>query len=240
MATQTILVITHYLIFIALFSVIAIFLMIQIIKVEKIARPFLFSLFIYFLFLTIANFFQLFKYFEALAIGDLYIYDQKVSSIMLTFFAAAAPLLLIFQVEKKFIVEIKFFSKYHVFFIINVISYALIIITAIIMGINDPSSLINVGVTTFGAYVLPLHIAVLVFVIATFGFLSLRSTGKYRLYAFIIAFGWAFNQILNAFHQFLPGAFLNDITTTLIFIGKYAGMIITAYGFYQLYSLQKK
>ena len=158
---------------------------------------------------------------------------------MLTFFAAAAPLLLIFQVEKKFLVERKIFSQYHVFFLLNLISLTVIIISAIIMGINDPTSLLNVGVTTFGAYVLPLHIAVLVFVIATFGFLALRSTGKYRLYAFLIALGWGINQILNAFHQFLPGALLNDITTTLIFIGKYTGMIITAYGFYQLYSLQK-
>ena len=240
MATLTVLVITHYIIFICLFSVIALFLLTQIIKVEKIARPFLFSLFIYFLFLTIANFFQMLKYFEALLNGELYVYDQKVSSLMLSFFAAAAPLLLIFQVEKKFIVNIKFFSKYHVFFIINLISYTLIVITAIIMGITNPVSLNNVGVTTFGAYVLPLHIAVLVFVIATFGFLGLKSTGKYRLYAFMVAGGWTINQILNAFHQFLPANLLNEITTTLIFIGKYAGMILTAYGFFQLYSLQKK
>ena len=240
MATQTILVITCYIIFIVLFSVIAAFLLVQIKRAEKIARPFLFSLCIYFLFLTFANTFQMFKYIEVYAIGELYVYDQKVSSLMLTFFAAAAPLLLIFQVEKKFVVNIKIFSKYHVFFIINVISYILIVITAIIMGINDPTSLINVGVTTFGAYVLPLHIAVLVFVIATFGFLGLRSTGKYRLYAFTIAIGWSINQILNAFHQFLPGQFLNDITTILIFIGKYIGMIVTASGFYLLYSLQKK
>ena len=159
---------------------------------------------------------------------------------MLTFFAAAAPLLLIFQIEKKFLAETKFFSKYHVFFVINIIDYTVIVISAIIMGINDPDSLVNVGVNTFGPYVLPLHIAVLLFVIATFGLLGLKSTGKYRVYAFTIAIGWSINQILNAFHQFLPGEFLNDLTTTLIFIGKYMGMIITASGFYLLYSLQNK
>jgi len=239
MATQTILVITHYIIFIILFSIIATFLLIQIIKAEKIARPLLFSLYIYFLFLTIANAFQMLKYIEAYTLGQQYLYEQKVSSLMLTFFAAAAPLLLIFQVEKKFLVERKLFSQYHVFFLINLISLTVIIISAIIMGINDPTSLINVGVTTFGPYVLPIHIAVLIFVIATFGLLALKSTGKYRTYAFLIALGWTINQILNAFHQFLPGAFLNDITTTIIFIGKYIGMIVTAVGFYKLYSLQK-
>ena len=239
MATQTILVITHYIIFITMFSVIAVFLMVQILKAEKIARPLLFSLFIYFLFLTIANTFQMLKYIEAYTLGQQYLYDQKVSSLMLSFFAAAAPLLLIFQVEKKFLVERKIFSQYHVFFAINVISLAVIIISAIIMGITDPTSLINVGVTTFGPYVLPLHIAVLVFVIATFGLLALKSTGKYRTFAFMIALGWTINQILNAFHQFLPGALLNDVTTTIIFIGKYIGMIVTAVGFYKLYSLQK-
>ena len=240
MATLTVLVITLYLIFIVLFSVIAAFLLVQIKRAEKIARPFLFSLCIYFLFLTIANVFQMLKYIEAYANGELYIYDQKVSSLMLTFFAAAAPLLLIFQIEKKFLAETKFFSKYHVFFVINIIDYTVIVISAIIMGINDPDSLVNVGVNTFGPYVLPLHIAVLLFVIATFGLLGLKSTGKYRVYAFTIAIGWSINQILNAFHQFLPGEFLNDLTTTLIFIGKYMGMIITASGFYLLYSLQKK
>jgi len=236
--THTIVVITHYLIFIALFLVISLFILTQIIKVEKIARPFLISLFIYFLFLTIANFFQLLKYFEVLNTNPT-IDDQKVSSLMLTFFAAAAPLLLIFQVEKKFLIERKIFSQYHMFFLINMISLTVIIISAIIMGITDPTSLINVGVTTFGPYVLPLHIAVLVFVIATFGLLALKSTGKYRTYAFLIALGWTINQILNAFHQFLPGALLNDVTTTIIFIGKYIGMIVTAVGFYKLYSLQK-
>ena len=239
MATQTILVITHYIIFIILFSIISTFLLIQIIKAEKIARPLLFSLYIYFLFLTIANAFQMLKYIEAYTLGQQYLYEQKVSSLMLSFFAAAAPLLLIFQVEKKFLVERKVFSQYHVFFLINLISLTVIIISAIIMGITDPTSLINVGVTTFGPYVLPLHIAVLVFVIATFGLLALKSTGKYRTYAFLIALGWTINQILNAFHQFLPGTLLNDITTTIIFIGKYIGMIITAVGFYKLYSLQK-
>jgi len=239
LATQTILVITHYGIFITLFSIIAAFLLIQIKRAEKIARPLLFSLYIYFLFLTIANVFQMFKYIETYALGQPYLYDQKVSSLMLTFFAAAAPILLIFQVEDKFLREIKIFSRYHVFFAINVISLTVIIISAIIMGITDPTSLMNVGVTTFGPYVLPLHIAVLVFVIATFGLLALKSTGKYRTYAFLIALGWTINQILNAFHQFLPGALLNDISTTIIFIGKYIGMIVTAVGFYKLYSLQK-
>ena len=62
MATLTVLVITLYLIFIVLFSVIAAFLLVQIKRAEKIARPFLFSLCIYFLFLTIANVFQMLKY----------------------------------------------------------------------------------------------------------------------------------------------------------------------------------
>ncbi len=237
MATLTVLVITLYLIFIILFLIIATFLLVQIIKAEKIARTFLFSLFIYFLFLTIANGFQMYKYIETYAIGEIYVVDQKVSSVMLTFFTAAAPLLLIFQIEKKFITETKIFSKYHIFFVINIIDYTVILIMAIIMGINDPAPLTNVGVTTFGPIVLPLHIAVLIFIIATFGLLGLKSTGKYRQYAFMIAIGWTINQILNAFHQFMPSDFLTDITTTLIFIGKYIGMIITASGFYLLYSL---
>jgi hypothetical protein len=72
----------------------------------------------------------------------------------------------------------------------------------------------------------------------TFAYLSLKSTGKYRFYTFIIGLGWLINQMGNLLHQFVDASLLNNITTTIFFLAKWIGTFMTAYGFYKLYTLK--
>ena len=112
MATLTILVFAYYGIFVLLMAIISLFLTIQLVKADKIAKPLLLSLVIFFLAYAVANFFLTLRYYEALLQGNLVVYDQKANSFFTNICAVIAPVLLTFQVEKRFLPDKKVFSKY--------------------------------------------------------------------------------------------------------------------------------
>ncbi len=240
MATLTILVFSYYGIFVLLMVIISIFLIIQLVKTDKIARPLLFSLVIFFLAYAFANFFLTLRNAEILINGNLIVYDQKANSFFTNICAVIAPMLLTFQVEKRFLSEFKLFSKYHVFFILNLISFCIIITIAIFTLFTNPILLLDpaFATATFGAFILPFFFVSNIFFMVTFAYLSLKSTGKYRLYTFIIGLGWLINQMGNLLHQFVDASLLNNITTTVFFLAKWIGTFMTAYGFYKLYTLK--
>ena len=240
MATLTILVVSYYGIFVVLLFTISLFLAIQSLKAEKIAKPFLFSVVIFFLAYAFANFFLTFRYFGTFIYGNEFVYDQKANSFFTNISAVIAPLLLTFQVEKRFLPDIKFLSKYHLFFILNLISFCIIGSITIIVLITKPILLFDpaFATATFGAFILPFFSISNIFFMVAFAYLSKKSTGKFRTYAFIIGFGWLINQCGNLLHQFVNASLLNNVTTTIFFMAKWIGTFMTAYGFYKLYTMK--
>ena len=240
MATSTILVFSYYAIFVLQMVIISLFLTIQVVKGEKIAKPFLLSLVIFFLAYAIANLFLTLRYTGNLIDGNLIVYDQKANSFFTNIFAVIAPILLTYQVEKRFLPDIKIVSKYHIFFILNLISFCIIGTIAIVVLITNPLLLFDpaFATRTFGAFILPFFSISNIFFMVAFAYLSIKSSGKYRSYTFIIGLGWLINQCGNLLHQFVDASLLNNITTTIFFMAKWIGTFMTAYGFYKLYTLK--
>ena len=148
MATSTILVFSYYAIFVLQMVIISLFLTIQLVKGEKIAKPFLLSLVIFFLAYAIANLFLTLRYAGNLIDGNLIVYDQKANSFFTNIGAVIAPILLTYQVEKRFLPDIKFLSKYHLFFILNLISFCIIGSITIIVLITKPILLFDPAFAT--------------------------------------------------------------------------------------------
>ena len=238
--TDTILVISYYGIFVLLLLTISLFLLIQSFKAEKIAKPFLYSLVVFFLAYAFANFFLTLNNVETFINGDLVVYDQKANSFFTNICAVIAPLLLTFQVEKRFLTDTKFLSKYHIFFVLNLISFCIIGTITIVVLITNPILLFDpaFATATFGAFILPFFSISNIFFMVAFAYLSKKSTGKFRTYAFIIGFGWLINQCGNLLHQFVNASLLNNVTTTIFFMAKWIGTFMTAYGFYKLYTMK--
>jgi hypothetical protein len=237
--TQITIVLALYIIFVLLLLAIAIFLLWELYKADKVAKRFILSLFMYFIALSFANMFQVYEYIIDFQNGVTNIDNQKVNSIPLFILTIFGSLYLIYQIEKNFFPKTEILSKYHILFGFYTIIFIIFIIVVSNMIITDPTSIENFGMDTFGAILYLPHIALLMMFILIFFVVGMRSTGKYRLYAFMISLGWGINQISNGFHQLLPPEYLIDTTTIIFFIGKYVGTILTAYGFVKLYALKK-
>ena len=229
--TQVIVLISYFIIFIIIMSIIAIYMLYQITQVEKVAQLFLLSLFIYFLFMNLSNVVQAIEYAILYNQGMIIIppNTRMMNSIQSFMCSGIAPILLTHQVEKKFFPSIQLFSKYHLVMTINIIT-GIVFIVMIILQIPT-----NIMVLLL----YPVWGINVIFISVTFLLLAIRSTGKYRQFAFLISIGWAINNLSNVFHGLFGASVLNDFTFGIIFLGKYIGTIMAAYGFYKIYSLKK-
>jgi len=220
-------------------NIICLILLIQILKSEKVARPFLLSLLIYFLFLTIANYQQLghnMLNFQEIANSP----DQlRFYTTMFVFILTlAAPLYLIYEIEKIFFTGTKLVSKYHIFSIINFLLYLIFIIVISTTAVTNPNALIDFVLADYLFVIgLPLGLQLL-FIVFTFLYVAIKSTGKYRIYSLLISLGWFLNYAMNTIVELTVA--MPDIVVITLLIPKLIGMSMAAFGFYKLYALKRE
>ncbi|MHA1266644.1 MAG: hypothetical protein ACTSRS_15520 [Candidatus Helarchaeota archaeon] len=216
------------------------FVFFQYLKVEKIARPFLLGLWLYFIFMAIVNLSQAFAYFvnpsllEGLAASEVATIYRNYFSVSLIYIA---PLLLVFQIEKTYF-QFRLFAKFHVITILIIVLDLLFFIETIPTVLNNPAVLDNFALTGINPTTMNWFIIVS-FICMAFLYLGIKSTGKYRLYSLIIFASWAANQLINAFGQFTTYAALMQLML-IIFAIKIMAAICTAYGFIKLYGLRNQ
>ncbi|MHA1293753.1 MAG: hypothetical protein ACTSQJ_13930 [Promethearchaeota archaeon] len=228
-------------IFTVLTTSICIILLIQIIKAEKIARPFLFSLFIYFFFLSVANIFQIIHNFNNF---DLIINEFGINGIYTTYIVFtltfAAPIFLIYQIEKKFFPDLKIHSKYHLFSLTSLILFIIfniiVVYSAAFLNYEIyPNFKIGQNPAIF--IVIPLFTLEFLYIIVAFFYLGYKSVGKYRKYAYFVSLGWLTNNIANVITTLF---YVVPSSQNLYFIAKFIGVIIVAYCLYSFYTLKEK
>lgn len=216
--------------------VISLFLLFKLIKSEKIARPFLLGVFIYFILLAIANFQQLFHniiFFDIIvASGQLRIY----TTFWVFLLTSVAPIYLIYETERLFFVKTKIGSKYHLFSLTSLILFIIYLIRMFIAVIHDASVIENFNVSDFTLVVIPLIFFQVTFFILVFLYLAIKSTDKYRLYALMVNLGWLLNYLVNLATTILPS--ISPIWVSILLILKCIGVIMVVIGFYSLYSLK--
>lgn len=230
-------------ILLAIFTIIvtgiSIILLIQILKSEKEARGFLFNLFLYFLLLAIANIQQVIYNIlnlETLILSpDLQIY----TTFFVFLLTLAAPIYLIFQIEKIFFPNSKITFKYHLFAIIILILFIVFLIDVTYSAIIDMGVIINFQLMDFVLIAMPLLGLEILFILFSFLYLGIKSSGKYRQFSFIVSLGWLLNYAVNtvatlALFSLLPS------TIVILFIPKLFGVILTAWGLYRLYALKSR
>ena len=232
---ETIVVMTSLLlIFSLLTALICMILIVQIKKSEKIARPFLSSLMIYFLSLTIANILQVLYNISNFNLILVNIENLEIYSIyfvfLLTYFA---PIYLIYQIEKKFFPEMKIQSKYHLFSILSLIIFVIFNIRVLVdvfsgMDIFAGFDLKNYLITTFMIFSLQL-----LYITFAFFYLGYKAMGKYRKYAILVSVGWIINNIANVITTLF---YVIPSSRPLYFILKYLGVIIVAYCLFKFYT----
>jgi len=232
-------------------TIIGTILIYQILKSEKIARPFLSSLMVYFFLMATCNFIQAW----AFLVGE---FPQEVGTIYNNYFCVVAiylaPLWLIYMTEKHYFPQIKLISKIHIFSLVLWIFIGAFFALSFIEMIPDPAQFLAeyqmMRYQTLAIMIWFLEVAIIIFV---FAYLALQSTDKYRAYSVLIAIAWFLNQAMNLLLQLpeqgaqwgLVGGFENTILhksasfITVIFIFKYIGAIMTAYYLYKLYHLKE-
>lgn len=214
---------------------IGIFVMIQYFTVEKIARPFLLGLGLYFFLMAACNLIQGYEYFVNPSAYELIIYDNYFT-ISLIFIA---PLVLIFQIEKTYFPERKSLSKFHLVSLIILILVIIFFALTIPLAVSDPLFLDNFRMADYGVLTYISWGLIVIFICGAFLYFGIKSSGKYRLYSLIIFLGWGVNQLINAAGQ-LTGQFAINIDITIIFIIKIVAAVVTAFGFVKLYALRNK
>lgn len=211
---------------------IGIFIIVQFIKVEKIARPFLGGLFLYFIMMSAVNLIQSGVYFiNPSLFSTTGIYNNYYAVILIYF----APLLLVFQIEKTYF-QNKLLAKFHFVTLTIIIINASFLATTLPAAIADPSFIDNFAMTDYFLNTVN-WVIIVSFICTAFLYLGIKSSGKYRLWSLVIFFGWVTNQAINAIGQLLPYATLLEFMT-LIFIIKMAAALVTALGFVSLYALR--
>jgi len=218
----------YLLIFSLLLIAIGIFIVIQYLKVEKVARPFLLGLFLYFFLMALINLIQMYEYLvNPSAITLVGIYNNYFAVICIVI----APIPLIFQIEKTYF-QNKFLAKFHL------ATLTVLVITAIFLALTVPSAvsdpLFFATFTMTGNLMNAASWAIIVlFICGAFLYLGIKSSGKYRLFSLIIFFGWGANQVINA-----VGQLALTLNISVIFIIKIVAAVVTAYGFIKLYNLR--
>lgn len=226
--------IIYLLLFSIILLIIGLFILREFFKVEKVARPFLRGLFIYFFIMTLVNIIQIVAYAVE---GN----PNHIAGIYNNYFAVCliylAPLPLIYQIERTFFPERKVLAKYHL------ISLIILLLSIIFLALTIPKAIVNAdflknfqmadyAVITYSNWGI-----IVIFICGAFLYLGLKSSGLYRRYSLIIFFGWGLNQIINGIGQILPYYTLLNLLI-LIFIIKIIAAAAAAYGFMKLYTLK--
>lgn len=220
----------YLLIFSLILIVIGIFIVIQYLQVEKVARPFLMGLFLYFFLMALVNLIQMYEYLvnpSAIALVGIY---NNYFAVICVFIA---PIPLIFQIEKTYF-ENKLFAKFHL------ATLTVLVITAIFLALTAPSAISDP--LFFATFTMTSNLEnvaswaiIVLFICGAFLQLGIKSSGKYRLYSLVISFGWGVNQVINA-----AGQLALALNITVIFVIKIVAAVVTAYGFIKLYNLRDR
>ncbi|MHA1293725.1 MAG: hypothetical protein ACTSQJ_13785 [Promethearchaeota archaeon] len=240
--------------FTLIYGFLVLFLIIQFNKVDRIARPFIFSLILYFLFDLVGN---LLEYFYNTTTK----FDTNIENIsleqleVLSFFntigyllVLIGPIYLIFILEKKSFNK-PIFKKYNIITILQIVLISLIIFVGIYFAIKyqDLDSIErSEKALPFIAPLYALIIAIQVmFFSGGFLYISIKSTDKYRKNTFIIAFGYIWQFLINIFYAQLvlklhSGDFAGKIDLFFVLISlmillRLIGLIVMSYGFLKLY-----
>ncbi|NVM54391.1 MAG: hypothetical protein HWN66_11870 [Candidatus Helarchaeota archaeon] len=222
----------YLLIFGIILIIIGTFIVVQYLKVEKVARPFLLALFLYFFLMALVNLIQMYIYFvDPSPFASQGIYHNYFAVILIFF----APLALIYQIEKTYFKN-KLLAKYHLATLMIIIINIVFLVQTIPSAVTDPTFIDNFVMNDYTINIVNWGIMV-VAICGAFLYLGLKSSGRYRLWSFVIFFGWGGNQIINGVGQLSPYSTLVQLMTP-IFIIKIAAAIVTAFGFIKLYSLR--
>lgn len=225
-------------IFAIILGIICAFLSLQIKRSEKLARPFLTSLLLYFLLLCIANIQQV--------IHNILNYDNLVPpSVTVTFYTTffvfvltlAAPIYLIFHIEKIFFPDSRLAAKYHLITLLNVVLFIAFVVNVGILAISDITVITDFDFMKFRFLGGGLLFIQVLFVIFAFLYLGIKSSGRYRTYALLVSIGWLMNYAANALATFLS---LSSTVILILFIPKLLGVILTSWGLYRLYALRSE
>ncbi len=215
-------------------SIICLFLLIQIKKAEKVARPFLTSFLLYFLLLTVANLFQIYHNvlnFDYIIVNGLIGMYTTYIVFLLTFIA---PIYLIYQIEKKFFMNMKSQSKFHLFTILILLLLILFnirVITAVLDGASIYPRFVILDYIVFATMLFGLELFYIVF---AFLYLGYKAVGKYRKYAIWVSLAWLTNNAANVI------VIIGNVIVSsqnLYFIAKIIGVLVFFYCLYNLYTL---
>jgi len=218
-----------------LMLIISIILFTQIMKSEKIARPFLKSLMLYFLLLTIANFFQIYYNLTHFP----FILENQLIGMYTTYFVFlltfAAPIYLIYQIEKIFFPNMKIQAKSHIFSMISLVLFILFNISVLVRAILGEEIFPIFTLMNYLIIVVPLFALQLFYIVIAFFYLGYKAIGKYRKYCYLISLGWFANHVANVIAVLF---YVYPSDQNLYFIVKIIGVLIVAYCLYNLYKLR--
>ena len=210
------------------------FLFIETSRAEKIARPFLTSLMVYFFLMSMCNLAQAIAFLNGdYPVGDDSVYNNYISLL----FIYSAPIYLISQVEKNYFQQFKPIAKYHIFSLTALILFIIFVLVTVIQGITDPSVFSGFSMLDYAFILYPLWAMNNFIILFAFMYLAIKTTEKYRMYSLLICVGWTLNQIFNTVLQ-LPFFERTNTLLTIVFLFKYIGAIITALYLYKLYNLK--
>ncbi len=217
--------------------IISIILLIQILKSDKIARPFLNSVFIYFFLLTIANFQQVYyniiNFSDIVKTGELRIY----TTFWVFLLTLSAPIYLTYEIEKLFFQGKSIISKKHIFTIISLLLFGYYLYIMFLEVIKDINFVNTFVLANYMFAIIPLlAFQVLLFIFA-FLYLAIKTTEKYRTYSLFVSLGWLLNYAINTIVTLVET--IAPILVIILLIPKLLGVIITAIGFYKLYMLKR-
>jgi len=222
-------------IFSILMAIICVILYVQIMKSEKVAKPFLKSFLFYFLILTIANFFQIYynvTHFTFIIENNMIGMYTTYIVFLLTF---AAPIYLIYQIEKIFFPNMKIQAKFHFFSMISLILLILFNIAVINDALLGEEIFPTFTLMNYIIIVAPLFALQLFYIVIAFLYLGYKAIGNYRKYSYLVSLGWFANHIANVIVVIF---YVYPSSQNLYFIAKIIGVVVVAYCLYKLYALK--
>jgi len=238
-------------IFICVYTVLVIFLLLQLRKMDKVAQPFMISLIIYFICVLVGDLFQYIYNRQTLYETKTnipeynFLYLLNLIGVLMTIFG---PLYLIYNLEKQAFKKPIIREKH----LITILQLVLIVL----LGINfaalasmssqkQDSTSADTIFLLFGGIIL---IQVLFF-FAGFLFLSIKSSGIYRKYTLYISVGYIFQFCVNTYYAFILRdykaglfAYSDEVYFNLVgflWILSLIGLIIMTYGMLKLYFKRK-
>ena len=186
-----------FIVFLIIYGLLIIFLIIQYRQTQKLARPFIFSLILYFIFDSLARVVLTFMYYiYEMEEYDALTADPTAALLMLLWviFLIFGPIYLIFILEKT-IVNKSILKDKHIFTIVQIILF----ITGILIIFSRQDPIITPqGLTLGTAFILLVIILQVMFFLTGFLYLSVKSTGEYRRNSLLIFFGYLGQFIVNA------------------------------------------